>query len=354
MSRLPRPPKSLLPIPALLLTFALVGLVFGLSSSPQRDEADAEGAGAVLAAEDKAPCEVPQKAAAPKEEPNDPLFARQRALRETGVPEAWPAGGGEGVRVAVIDSGVDTAHPDLAGKVVAARDFSGAGPATQDPTGHGTAVAGILAAEADDGEGIAGVCPECELVVARVDAYGAAGDNGTIQLARAIQWSSNQGARVINVSLGTSTPSPQLARAVERVSGDGALVVAAAGDPGSGFPLYPAAYPQAVSVSAGVGDEDAWSNPGDISASGDGVLSPLPGGGHGAFSGTSAATPQVSGAAALLVGGGLSTAEARERLLSAARDVQGTVTPSLDVASAVRASESGGCPGDDEGTRGGR
>jgi thermitase len=140
---------------------------------------------------------------------------------------------------------------------------------------------------------------------------------------------------------------------VERVSGDGALVVAAAGDPGSGYPLYPAAYPQSISVSAGDAD-GARSNPGDISAPGDSVLSPLPGGGHGAFSGTSAATPQVSGAAALLVGGGLSTTEARERLLSAARDVEGTLTPGLDAAAAVSAGEDGGCPGDDGGTRVGR
>jgi len=283
--------------------------------------------------------------------PDDPLFGEQQALAGIGLPEAWSlgAGRGEGVRVAVVDSGVDARHPDLSGKVVAARNFSGTGPATEDPTGHGTAVAGVLAAKADNGRGSAGVCPGCELVVARVDAYGAAGEAGTIQLARAIRWSVGRGARVVNVSLGTPAPSPRLREAVRHAGERGSLVVAAAGgqdDP----PLYPAAYAEVVAVSAGRGA--ARPSPGEVSAPGR-LVSTFPGGDYRPFSGTSAAAPQVSGTAALLVGEGLSAKEARERLVRTARGGGGREAPLLDAEAAVRSGGGGECrDGDGRGALG--
>lgn len=273
------------------------------------------------------------------ESPDDPSFIRQRGLAGIGLPGAWAseAGRGEGVRVAVVDSGVDASHPDLSGKVVAARDFSGAGPATEDPTGHGTAVAGVLAARADNGRGSAGVCPGCELVVARVDAYGAAGEAGTGQLARAIRWSVARGARVVNVSLGTPSPSPRLRRAVMHAAERGSIVVAAAD--GRGVPLYPASYREVIAVSV-EGRDSGGQSPGELTAPGR-LVSTFPGGGYRPFSGTSAAAPQVSGAAALLVGGGLSASEARERLASTARGGGGREAPLLDAGAAVRSVGSG-------------
>lgn len=247
----------------------------------------------------------------------DPLFEEQSALKNIRAPEAWAEGRGDGIRVGMVDSGIDGSHPDLVEQVAAQKDFSDGDSVAEDLTGHGTAVAGILAAKADNGLGIAGVCPECDLLVAKVDAYS---NPDADQTARAMRWAADNGASIINVSLGTPAPSEALEKAVMYAADKGVVIVAATGNTESGATLYPAAYPGVIPVSAANrNSHSAPSNSGEISAPGEEVLSTFPGGAYQPLSGTSAATPQVAGAASLLASQGLEADEIRTRLISSAR-----------------------------------
>jgi subtilisin family serine protease len=278
-------------------------------------------------------------AAAAQSNPNDPLLQRQwylardRALDTFDAAEQLLA-----VRVAVIDSGVDLNHPELKGRIVAARSFVGG--SVTDAFGHGTFVAGEIAAIADNGQGIAGLAPPARLIVAKV-----VKDDGTIPPraeARAIRWAVRSGARVINLSFGSirdpadhgrdgySYPERSaIAFAVRR----GALVVAAAGNgddaPAKPWPYasYPAAFPHVLGVSAygRGGGVPSFSNRDDqyvdLTAPGMGILSLFPRAltrlnttcaeqGYSSCGskeyrrgdGTSFSSPQVSGAAAVLLG----------------------------------------------------
>ena len=226
--------------------------------------------------------------------PSDPLAARQWYTAATRAYDAWdtlpPLAP---VRVAVIDSGIDLSHPDLAPRIAAARSFVGGSP--QDTRGHGTIVAGIIAAEPENSIGIAGLAPGAELLVAKVVA-----DNGTISVeaeARAIHWAVDRGARVLNISLGglrdPSDPSRDTYSRLEQQAiayavRHGAVVVAAVGNADQAprtpwrFASYPAALPHVIGVSAlarsGASPEfsnrDAVYN--DVAAPGEEILSTFP------------------------------------------------------------------------------
>ena len=285
---------------------------------------------------------------------NDPLFARQWALDQLNAPEAWARGArGAGTTVAVVDTGVDLAHPDLRSKLVAGHDFVAgktdcpAGP--QDENGHGTHVAGIAAAVTSNGIGVAGVAPDASIMPVRV--LDAEGSGAQEDVAAGIRWAADNGAEVINLSLGELPVVGQLEplnedieAAVTHAWERGSLVVAAAGN--ETFPLcsYPAFAEHAVCVGAtdsrrlptyysnfpnngsmlgfrasgGVGsvfcedDEDIWSTiwPGSsYDCQGSGSIS-----GYDTTAGTSMASPQVAGVAALLFGQGLTNAQIVERL----------------------------------------
>src|SRR5688572_12940793 len=134
---------------------------------------------------------------------DDRYFAQQWNLTQIGATEAWSVSTGAGITIGIVDSGVDASHPDLAGKIDAQADCVGGtcreGTA-RDRDGHGTVVAGIAAAHANNGAGIAGVAPDARLVVARV--MGEDGTGVTEDINRAIQWVVDKGARVVNLSLG--------------------------------------------------------------------------------------------------------------------------------------------------------
>jgi hypothetical protein len=202
------------------------------------------------------------RADAPALELDDPLLPRQWYVQRTRVFDAWPVLPPLApVRVAIIDSGVDLGHPDLAGRVVAARSFVGG--SARDTQGHGTIVAGIVAARSGNGAGIAGLAPAAELIVAKVVA-----PDRSISVraeARAIRWAVDQGARVINMSLGGLRDplvparddfSAIEAEAIRYAVRKGVLVVAAVGNADQaprepwGFATYPAALPHVVGVSA--------------------------------------------------------------------------------------------------------
>ena len=271
--------------------------------------------------------------------PTDPLAPRQWYAVANRAYDAWPTPPPlAAVRVAVIDSGADLGHPDLANRIAAAKSFVGG--TAQDTRGHGTIVAGVIAAELDNATGIAGLAPAAELLIAKV-----VGPGGAISVeaeAKAIRWAVDNGARIVNVSLGglrdprhpdrdtfSRLEQDAVAYAVKR----GAVVVAAVGnaDQGPGTPWrfasYPAALPHVLGVSAltrsgaspTFSNRDAVYN--DVAAPGEDIFSTFPrsltaersGCAEQGYTpcatdefrppeGTSFAAPQVSAVAANLLG----------------------------------------------------
>jgi thermitase len=235
--------------------------------------------------------------------PNDPYVDKQWALGQIHIGELWRmTSGGSGIVVAVLDTGIDPAHEDLAGKVVAEANFTDS-PTAADIYGHGTHVAGIIAAYSDNGLGVAGVAPECWLLNVKVANDG--GRCGAAAVAKGIIWAVDNGASVINVSLELKNPSLLLEDAVNYAWEHGVIIIAAAGNGGSEEPVYPAAYEHVIAVAA-TGPDDTLailSNYGewvDLAAPGFDIYSTLVGGGYGYKTGTSFATPYVSGLAAIL------------------------------------------------------
>ena len=271
--------------------------------------------------------------------PNDPLLQRQWYATQNRSFDAWteppPLAA---VRVAVIDSGVDGTHPELRGRIAATKSFV-KGSAMVDTQGHGTFVAGLIAARTNDGIGIAGLAPPAQLLVAKV-----VGPQSSIPIeaeAKAIRWAVAKGARVINMSLSgprdpgnpsRDTYSKLEADAVAYAVSKGVLVVAAVGNsdqsPAQPWPFasWPAALPHVIGVSALTrrGGVPAFSNRdpqfNDIAAPGEDILSTLPlaltaknpecveqgysscgPDEYRSAEGTSFATPQVTAAAAMLI-----------------------------------------------------
>lgn len=255
-----------------------------------------------------------------------------------------PLATGDGVRVAVVDSGVDADHPQLTGAVAAGRDLLHGNPdARQDCVGHGTGVAGIIAARPVAGVPFHGLAPGVTVVPVRItekEQIGGeeSGDDATPQeFAEAIAWAADPdrgNADVINLSVVMDGDNTQVRRAVADAIEAGVVVVAAVGNNGAedkGNPTpYPAAYPGVIGVGAvtAAGVRAGYSQHGDfvdLVAAGDGVTVPAPGGGHTVENGTSYATPFVSATAALLLQRfpGLTPAEVTRRLTATADPAPG-------------------------------
>jgi type VII secretion-associated serine protease mycosin len=238
--------------------------------------------------------------------PNDPVIEQQWGLRNVQAFDAWDITTGKPIVVAVVDTGVDGGHPDLAGKTVPGFNaFANNGNANDD-NGHGTAVAGLIAANTDNGIGIAGLCWGCRIMPIKSLNRNGGGSDATV--ASGIRWAVDNGARVINLSLGGSGESQTLREAVDYALARGIVVIAASGNERQegNAPNYPAAYPDVLAVGA-TGNSDVitgFSNTGDyvdISAPGVGLWSTLPGGGYGPPNGTSFSSPHVAGAAGLVL-----------------------------------------------------
>ncbi|MEH3034675.1 MAG: S8 family serine peptidase [Aeromicrobium erythreum] len=255
----------------------------------------------------------------------DPLRSRQWALDRLGAERAWTVTRGGRTRstaqtvVAVVDTGVMTSHPDLRANLLPGRDVLAPGTSPDDANGHGTHVAGIVAAVAGNGRGVAGLAPRTKVLPVRV--LDANGSGATDQVARGVVWAVQKGADVVNLSLGSSQSDPALRTAVKYAVDRGVVVVAAAGNDGGslacflGCPTqYPAAYPGVV----GVGSVDRSLARSSFSSTGSWVDVAAPGGdiwstttprnrlggsctgqSYCAISGTSMATPYVAAAAAL-------------------------------------------------------
>lgn len=238
-------------------------------------------------------------------EPNDYQYPSQWHLPKISGPAAWDMCTGFSTEpIAVIDSGVDPAHPDLAGKLLPGYNFLAGNTDTQDVYGHGTKVAGTAAAMSDNFEGVAGVAwgnPIMPLLVLGSDGYATYYD-----IARAITYAADQGVRVINISLGGPNSSSTVQNAVDYAWNRGAMVFACAHNYSTSAPYYPAACTHAVAVSATTASDTlaSFSNYGDwidLAAPGVSILTTTRGGGYGACNGTSFSSPIAAGLAALIL-----------------------------------------------------
>ncbi|MBD1543901.1 S8 family serine peptidase [Arthrobacter sp. IA7] len=293
----------------------------------------------------------------------DTYFPRQYALQNTGqsftntagtisVPagepdadvdavEAWKVTTGNGIKVAVLDSGVATDNTDINPKVVLRANFSGA-TSNEDIYGHGTHVAGIVAATHNT-SGVAGVCPGCTILAGKV--LNDSGVGSSSGLANGINWAVSNGAKVINMSIGVRA-SRTLETAVNNAWSKGVVLVAAAGNGGNQTRIYPGAYPNVIAVAA-TDNRDAkadFSTYGaswvDIAAPGVNVYSTFPNHkfvigtqnnrsfGYDVGNGTSMSSPIVAATAALAWSShpGATNASVRANVESSAEDVAGTGT----------------------------
>lgn len=248
---------------------------------------------------------------------------------------------GEGVRVALLDSGIDMDHLDLRKNYRGGYDFVNDDPEPRDDNGHGTEVAGVLAAR-ENGFGLIGVAPRAELWAVKVldeTAHGQISD-----LVRGLEWAVEHGMQIVNMSLGVTEDYKTLREAVRAAWEAGLLLVAPSGND-SGRVLYPAAYPEVIAVSAtDKHDRLAWfSNTGpevELTAPGVEIPTTSLGNRYTLANGTSFAAPHVAGVAALLISAGVEGNEAlRARLDGTAQDLGLEVTAQgyglVDAVSAV-------------------
>ena len=246
-------------------------------------------------------------------DPVDALGGNLWGVDNVDAPEVWNGGSGfagatgSGTTIAVIDTGVDLDHPEFLGRIVAGYDFVDDDSIADDGNGHGTHVAGTIAG-ANDGTGITGVAYDAAIMPLRVlgnDGYG-----WTSDIISAGRWAADNGAHVINLSLGVSGYSQAMADAISYASGRGSVVVMAAGNSGGMAPEYPAAHAIDHGIAVGAVDSNrsfaGFSNRAGstqldyVTAPGVNIYSAVPGGGYDTFNGTSMATPHVAGVAGLL------------------------------------------------------
>jgi subtilisin family serine protease len=235
--------------------------------------------------------------------PNDTHWPSQWGLRAAGFARAWDvARGSSETVVAVVDTGVERSHPDLRGGVLAGYDFVDDDADASDPHGHGTAVAGVLAARGNNLTGVAGACWHCRILPVRV--LDAAGRTSSAVVAAGIIWAVDHGAKVINLSLGGDRSTIAEEGAVDYAARHDVVVVASAGNTGSTRRFYPAAHSDVIAVGASDPDDRlyTWSNRGEwVDVSAPGCNTALwRQGAYSIFCGTSSAAPLVAGVAALI------------------------------------------------------
>jgi major intracellular serine protease len=242
---------------------------------------------------------------------------RPYGINQINAPAMWDRGErGKGVVIAILDTGIDTTHPDLKDRIIGGRNFTLEGPASDftDRNGHGTHVAGTIAGTQDD-KGVVGVAPEADLLICKV--LNRHGSGGYRDITEAIRWATKwrgpngERVRVMNMSLGGPVSDKRQYKAILEACAEGILVVVASGNEGDSDESslefgWPALFNECITVSAN--DEEKklapFSNNSrqvDVMAPGVDVLSTYPTGQYAVLSGTSMATPHVSGALALII-----------------------------------------------------
>jgi len=258
--------------------------------------------------------------------PNDTSYAYQKTYMESiSAPEGWAIStGSSGITIAILDTGVN-AHTDLSGRLVQGRDIVNGDDDPADDQGHGTMVAGIAAANGNNAMGIAGMDWAARIMPVKV--LNASGAGTSSSVAQGITWATDNGANVINMSLGGTTSSTTMKNAADYAYGKGVLLVAAAGNDGTSKIQYPAAYDSVVAVAGLAGDTLAtWSCYGEgleLAAPGSRIYTTTANGSYTYASGTSAAAPFVAGLSALVlsVNPSLSPADVRAILATSASDL---------------------------------
>jgi Subtilase family len=224
----------------------------------------------------------------------------ERNLRELGVIEAHRLSRGAGVRVAVVDTGIDFQHPDLRGRIVNRRDFVAGGERSFESDTHGTEVAGVIAAVAADGAGVLGVAPEARLIALKacwpLRAGRAHAVCDSFTLAQALEAALRARANIINLSL-AGPPDPLLARLVQEGLRRGVIIVGAVA-PGA-RKQFPTDIDGVLAVESG--EDHRENRVGSLLAPGRDILTLMPGGHYDFASGSSLATAEVSGVVALLL-----------------------------------------------------
>ncbi len=263
--------------------------------------------------------------------PNDPLFKQQWGLRRIGIQSAWKVTQGAGTTIAIIDTGVDRRHEDLGPNFLRGKQYDAINDDfdAADLHGHGTSVAGVAAAAANNKKGIAGTAPKAKIMAVR--AFGALEGADPANVADGIMWATDNGADVINLSLGAAIPVDPFLTDLQEISlayaaAQGSLVVAAAGNAAAPFCSTPAFNPFVLCVGASTELDTLapFSNYFlrlDVVAPGTGIISTNRFGFYNATQGTSVAAPYVAGVGALLMSMGATNLQAASIIRATAKDL---------------------------------
>jgi len=232
---------------------------------------------------------------------NDPSLATQWHLSRIGAPTAWDISTGNGVKVAILDTGVDGSDLDLAARMVAGWNTYDNNDLTADINGHGTLVAGTAAASGNNAIGVASVAYSAQIMPLRISDINGYGYSSTI--ASGLTWAADHGAKVANISFGVAGYAT-VESAAQYFKGRGGLTFVAAGNEGTNMAVAPSENMLVVSATDSNDAKTSWSNYGSfisIAAPGENIKTTARGGGYASAAGTSFASPVVAGAAALMM-----------------------------------------------------
>jgi thermitase len=254
--------------------------------------------------------------------PNDPGYSQQYSLSITQWASAYnlnpTLGGSSSTVIAIVDTGIDLNHPDLATKILAGTTFVAGTTTPQDDNGHGTHCAGIASAITNNGIGVAGTNPSARLLPVKV--LDSAGSGSFTDVSNGITWAADHGAKVISMSLGCAAgcTDPATSSAIAYAKGKGVLVVVAAGNEG-GAVGFPGNDPNSMAIAASDNTDNtaSFSNYGaqvSVAAPGVNIYSSYFPNTYATLSGTSMATPMVAGLAGLLVNGTSTPASIRAKI----------------------------------------
>lgn len=255
---------------------------------------------------------------------NDPYYSKGWHLPKIGTPTAWQTSSGSNVVIAILDSGVDPDHPDLAAKLVPGWNTYNNNADTADVYGHGTKVAGAAAALTNNSVGVAAVAGDAQVMPMRVT--GTDGWASYSAIASALTWAADRGARVANISFYGVETSSSARSAAQYMKNKGGLVVTSAGNYGVEETIAPSDTMITVSATDSNDNKASWSSYGsfvDVAAPGTSIYSTVNGGGYGSVSGTSFSSPITAGVVALMMSANpaLSPADLEKALYSSALDL---------------------------------
>ncbi|WP_297744234.1 S8 family serine peptidase [Nitrosomonas sp.] len=259
--------------------------------------------------------------------PNDPYYPNGWHLPKISAPAAWDNSQGSGITIAILDSGVDSKHPDLAAKMVSGWNFYDNNSNTSDVYGHGTKVAGATAAATNNSTGIAGVAGQAKIMSIRVTDLNGGGYSSMI--ANGLIYAADHGVRVANISFANQPMRTTTISASQYMKDKGGLVVVSAGNSGIDEKFTPTTAMIPVSATDGNDVKASWSSYGDyvsVAAPGTGIWTTTNGGGYSAVSGTSFSSPITAGVIALMMAANtkMKNTDIEKILFSTAQDLGST------------------------------